>query len=72
MKKLLFITAIALGALTSCDKVENPYPPADLGISWGLYPNGDSLHYYANVYTAFGANANVDRNILIEDFTGHT
>jgi hypothetical protein len=72
MKKVLFITAIALGALTSCDKVENPYPPADLGISWGLYPNGDSLHYYTNVYTAFGANANVDRNILIEDFTGHT
>ena len=26
----------------------------------------------ANYYTPFTANANVDRNILIEDFTGHT
>lgn len=71
MKKILFITAIALGTMTSCDKVENPYPTAEADTDWNLYPNGDSIHYYTNVYTAFGANSNIDRNVVIEDFTGH-
>jgi len=74
MRNLLYVVLASLVVLTSCDKVENPVPsvviePDFPGI---LYPHGDSAHYYANYYTPFTANTNVDRNVLIEDFTGHT
>lgn len=72
MKKILFIGLVAIGGFTSCDKVENPYPATISQGTWDLYPDGDSTHYYTNVFTGFAANANVNRNILIEDFTGHT
>jgi hypothetical protein len=71
MKKIFFIAILAAGFFTSCDHVENPYPPAVSQGSWDLYPSGDSLHYYQNVFQTFTANANTDRNVLIEDFTGH-
>lgn len=72
MKKFLFILAIAAFGLASCDKVENPYPPVPASTgTYALYPNGDSAHYAANVWPTFTTNANTDRNILIEDFTGH-
>ncbi len=72
MKKLLFILAIAAFGLASCDKVDNPYPPvlASTG-TFALYPNGDSAHYVANVWPTFTTNTDTDRNVLIEDFTGH-
>lgn len=71
MKKYLF-GLLALGfVIASCDKVEDPYPA---GISQGdydLYPDGDSVHYAANAWPTFTANTNTDRNVLIEDYTGH-
>ncbi len=70
MKYLLFVLAIALVGFTSCDKVENRYP-SDPGCGWAAYPNGDSAHYVANAWPTFDANTNTERNILIEDFTGH-
>lgn len=70
MKKILFILAIAAFGFASCDKVENPYPPSNQG-DYSLYPDGDSAHYAQNVWPTFTTNTNTDRNVLIEDYTGH-
>ncbi len=68
----LFIASFALG-FTGCDKVYNPYPEKTGSgeIDWSLYPNGDSVHYAQNYWPSFTANTNINRNVLIEDFTGH-
>jgi hypothetical protein len=69
MKKILFIAAILSLAIISCDKVKNAYPP-DIytgGLDPNLYP-GDINNY---VPPTFSPNTNTDRNVLIEDFTGH-
>lgn len=72
MKKFIFILAIAAFGLASCDKVENPYPPNnDPDDIYVFYPDGDSAHYAANIWPTFVTNTNADRNVLIEDFTGH-
>jgi hypothetical protein len=72
MKKLLFfgLTGLYL-TLSSCDRVENAYPaqtPIDLDTT--LYP-GTWSDYLANEWPEFTPNTNSDRNVLIEDFTGH-
>jgi hypothetical protein len=66
----LGLTFVTLGLFSACDKVENPIPTIAQG-DWALYPNGDSAHYAANAWPTFTTNANTDRNVLIEDFTGH-
>lgn len=71
MKKVFLAILVAPFFFTSCDKVENPYPPQVSFGTWDLYPDGDSTHYYTNVFQAFTVNANTERNVLIEDFTGH-
>ena len=72
MKKALFIALVGLGALSSCDHVENPYPSLPpLELDFTLYPNGGQAEYVANEWPTFSANTNTDRNVLIEDFTGH-
>lgn len=72
MKKILFILGIAAFGFTSCDKVENPYPSSGPQGDWDeLYPNGDSSDYAATEWPTFSANTNTDRNVLIEDYTGH-
>ncbi len=71
MKKILFILAITAVGFASCDKVQNPYPVGAPQGSWALYPNGDSAHYATNVWPTFTTNTNVNRNVLIEDYTGH-
>ena len=74
MKNLLFVLAIALVGFTACDKVESPNPnigPDDGYCGWAAYPDGDSAHYVANAWPTFQLNTNADRNILLEDFTGH-
>jgi len=71
MKKLfLFLSAAAL-VLASCDKVDNPYGPAIPQGSYELYPDGDSAHYAQNAWPVFTENTSDDRNVLIEDYTGH-
>ncbi|MCJ8290283.1 MAG: Omp28-related outer membrane protein [Crocinitomicaceae bacterium] len=74
MKKSLFILTLALVGFTSCDKVENTHPVS--GVPEGdwnlLYPSGDSAAYVTNEWPTFSSNPNVNRTILIEDFTGHT
>lgn len=72
MKNILFIAIVLLGALSSCDKVENPYPSLpSLDLDFSLYPNGGQVEYVANEWPTFGANTNTNRNVLIEDYTGH-
>jgi hypothetical protein len=52
--------------ITSCDKVENPIKPEIL-LDTTLYP-GNWEDY---VFPTFTQNTNTDRNVLIEDYTGH-
>ncbi len=58
---------------TSCDKVDNIYPPYTntTDLDYSLYPNGGEQEYLANEWPTFTANTNTDRNIMIEDYTGH-
>ncbi len=73
MKKLFFFAAAALLMATgSCDKIENPYPQVQsLELDTTLYP-GLWSDYLENEWPEFNANTNTNRNVLIEDFTGHT
>lgn len=71
MKKT-FISILMLGALFyACDKVDQPHPEAVGGLDWSLYPEGDSAHYAQNYWPEFTQNVNTERNLIIEDFTGH-
>lgn len=67
MKKLLVlsISILAIG-LQSCDKVSNPRV-IQTTLDTTLYP-GNFVNY---VPPTFGENTNTDKNVLIEDFTGH-
>jgi len=73
MKKYFFIISI-LGFFfsTSCDHVENPYPPA-IDLDTTIYP-GNWADYEVNNFpdaADFDALPDQTRNALIEDFTGH-
>ncbi|MBI3134801.1 MAG: Omp28-related outer membrane protein [Bacteroidetes bacterium] len=68
MKNSAVYLTLALFAATiaACDKVENPIKPAIL-VDTNLYPgNWDDYPY-----PTFTANTNTDRNVLLEDYTGH-
>lgn len=66
--KFILILFVILCSLSSCDKVENPYPPRQAGeLDESLYP-GDFADY---PWPTFGTNPNTNRNVLLEDFTGH-
>lgn len=74
MKKFLAISILASALFVACDKVDNAYPPnaASTGLDWSLYPDGDSAYYVSQgLWPTFAANTNTQRNVLIEDFTGH-
>lgn len=73
MKKILFIGLLGLIVLQSCDKVENAYDPylPSTDLNYDLYPDGGEQEYLANEWPTFTANTNTDRNVLIEDYTGH-
>jgi hypothetical protein len=70
MRKLLIpIAAICLLVFISCDKVETPIPIEQGAVDWTLFPGGDPANY---PYPSWSINTNSSRNVLIEDFTGHT
>ena len=75
MKKLrnfIFILSGATLLFTSCDKVDNPYQKvATSNIDTTLF-DGLWSDYMANEYPVFEQNTNVNVNVLIEDYTGHT
>ena len=65
------ITGLALFLITSCDHVENPYPQlVTTDLDTTLYP-GMWSDYVSNEWPVFSQNTNTNRNVLIEDFTGH-
>lgn len=75
MKSTLYIIAIVfLGILSqSCDHVENPYPPKyNTDLDTTIYP-GSWNEYLVKEWPDFSTITNEDpnRNVLIEDFTGH-
>jgi hypothetical protein len=75
MKQGILFAAFAflfgLYLLPSCDRITNPYPPVvNLELDTTLYP-GNWADYVSNEWPTFIANTNTDRNVLIEDFTGH-
>lgn len=68
---LFFLLSLAFATFNSCDHVTNPFPPqAPLDLDTTLYP-GNWADYVANEWPSFSANTNINRNILIEDYTGH-
>lgn len=60
---------VAILVFTGCDKVEQPIKPAIL-LDTTLYP-GNWQEYVDLYWPVFTQNANTDRNILLEDYTGH-
>lgn len=70
MRLLLFIFLFGF-LFVSCDHVKNPYPPeVNLELDTTLYP-GLWSDYENNDWPIFSENTNANRNVLIEDFTGH-
>lgn len=73
MKKTILLGVIGLAFLQSCDKVDNAYDPyiPSTDLDYSLYPGGGEQDYLDNEWPTFSANTNTDRNILVEDYTGH-
>jgi len=71
MLRLFAFFCLSLLLFTSCDRVTNAYPPTSaLGLDTTLYP-GNWSDYIANEWPTFTPNTNLNRNLLLEDFTGH-
>lgn len=74
MKYLIILLSVLFALeMVSCDKVSNPYPPTyptDLNTSY--YP-GNWNDYVDNEWPDFTTidNADPNRNVLLEDYTGH-
>lgn len=69
---IFFLGGVAL-FLTSCDKIDHPYEKiASVEVDTTLYPNGTWADYLENEYPTFTQNANINVNVLLEDYTGHT
>lgn len=72
-RSTFFLFFSAVGFFFSCDKVDNPFPPAiQTDLDTTIYP-GNWSDYVANEWPDFNAlpDDNPERNVLIEDFTGH-
>lgn len=68
--KYLLGLGLVLMLLASCDKVDTPYPTGS-ELDYTLFPGGDAAEYFSTYWPNWTQNTNTDRNILIEDFTGH-
>lgn len=68
MKKYSLILILAAVSLISCDKVDKPFiPGVSTELNTSLFP-GDFATY---PWPTFTQNTNTNRNVLIEDYTGH-
>ncbi len=68
MKKHSLILILAAFTLLSCDKVDKPFlPVVSTELNTSLYPG----NWNAYPWPTFSENTNTNRNVLIEDFTGH-
>lgn len=71
MMKYSILIPVLCWLFFRCDHVENPYPPiSNNGLDSTLYP-GNWSDYVANEWPSFSQNTNTNRNVLLEDFTGH-
>ncbi|MDX1446219.1 Omp28-related outer membrane protein [Lishizhenia sp.] len=71
MKILIALSVLVLVFTASCDKVEFPVQPqVSNDFDTTLYP-GNFNTYYNTEWPNFAENTNTNRNVLIEDFTGH-
>lgn len=73
MKRFLLLLALGASLMfgsVSCDKVSSAYPPSD-DLDTTIYPGNSWLEYVTTEWPTFTANTNTNRNVLIEDFTGH-
>lgn len=69
MKLKSSIAILAFIGLLACDKIDRPYIPAEkAALDQSLYPGSWSDY----PWPTFTANTNTNRNVLIEDYTGHT
>jgi hypothetical protein len=67
-KRIYFVFAVLILGF-ACDKIEKPFiPKPSSELDQSLYP-GDWNSY---PWPTFEANTNTNRNILLEDYTGHT
>ncbi|MDD2984225.1 MAG: Omp28-related outer membrane protein [Crocinitomicaceae bacterium] len=68
MKKFSFILILVALTITSCDKVKKPFIPGiSTELNTSLYPGAWSAY----PWPTFTQNTNTNRNVLIEDYTGH-
>ena len=72
MKRFLILgIAAVLGTVSCTKKIDNPYPEVQsIELDTTLYP-GPWSDYVENEWPTFDPNSNTNRNVLIEDFTGH-
>lgn len=70
MKKFTIVLGILMGAFlmlqTSCDKVENPIKPA-IELDTTIYPG----NWETYPWPTWVPNTNTNRNVVLEDYTGH-
>lgn len=68
---IFVITCLSAAFFSSCDKIDNPYLPQYVDVDTTLL-SGVTLKEYKNtLWPTFSPNTNTNRNVLIEDFTGH-
>lgn len=67
MKNIFLVLLLAIIAI-SCDKIDNPYPPGpDTELNTALFPGNWSDYPWPTFSDGFPT----DRNIVLEDYTGH-
>lgn len=76
MKQFILFGSLIISTLffLGCDKVEKPFPPGktfNTTLDTNLYP-GNWQTYLDEEMPNFTENTNTNRNVMIEDFTGHT
>ena len=73
MKRIISLSFLLPIILISCDKISNPIPEGNGAINWDLYPDNPSNYPYnfSDPGSNWTSNTNPERNILLEDYTGH-
>lgn len=69
MKRIIIATFLIglFAGFSSCEKVEEPIKTGPAGLDPDIYPGNFALYEVPT----FTANTNTDRNVIIEDYTGH-
>ena len=71
MKHLIYIFIfITSMTMSCCDCIENPIPESTGTLDWNLYPFDTTSNPYP--WPTWTSNNNTIRNVLLEDYTGHT